>query len=477
MTRMKARLAQLAIPGVTAAWAIIQCVRSSGVATRYPDSDGYLAWASIRTPGYPFVLSVVQSLFGSVDAIVYVQIVLAAISLALLGLAIRHATRSVYYGLAIVFAVMTAPAFNEYHTVILTESIFGSIEMCYLAALIMALDRPRNWAIACLSLAAGCAIAVRPPGYAFVPLLAFILLPYLWRERLRAWPAVAAAIVPVIVVLTLASIAQARYATSGASLIGRVLYVKSVLVNGQGRNSFPEGSPEHLAWDQADARGEEIRRLIAQAPTRVAKDFLLVSYEVFLQNQVSRYVCPQLGTLPSSEGERVMQAVGAARLVASPTDTLTIGLIHLTAMWGRFELLDPSSGAALEAYLAPQRPLPFDNADGFFAQKRDALSGNVYAIGPKIFVLRVLNLAMCLATIAIAAIFAVQAVRGRASSLLWMAGLSSLFVHGSLILVAFTNIGIPRYFFILWPAMMATLVLGGALILSSRKRYSTRTAR
>ena len=93
-----------------------------------PDSVHYLNASPIVPLGYPFFLSI----FGARGAIV-AQPVLFAAALALLGREIVRLTRSTWLAAAVVAGSMALPQIREFHASILSESLFLSLLVVFLA--------------------------------------------------------------------------------------------------------------------------------------------------------------------------------------------------------------------------------------------------------------------------------------------------------------------------------------------------------
>ena len=124
-----------------------------------PDSETYLTFHPVRTAGYPLFLKV----FGPENAI-YLQPCVYAGALAFLGLMAYRSGLGWLPTFALMILAMNNRTINAYHAEIMTESLFMSLLVVYLALVIRYCRRPDGRWAAAASLMAGLVTTVKPSG-------------------------------------------------------------------------------------------------------------------------------------------------------------------------------------------------------------------------------------------------------------------------------------------------------------------------
>src|SRR5690606_28427130 len=156
----------------------------------------YLEMHPIVPVGYPLFLQVV----GAERAVALQPAVFAAAAV-VLGLAILRATGSLSLALAVMIVAVANPELTPYHHSILSESLFASGLLVFLAAAIRFARRPAWSGAAAAALVAGATSTVRRAAWAWEPVLLLVVL-MVWRALgARRWVVVAAALVPFVTVV------------------------------------------------------------------------------------------------------------------------------------------------------------------------------------------------------------------------------------------------------------------------------------
>jgi len=125
-----------------------------------PDSEVYLSFSPIVPAGYPAFLRLV----GDRRAIV-VQPVVYATALAFLGVETLTLSSSLTFGGAVIAAAIAVPGLMTYHASILTESLFMSGVVGFLAAVIRFTRAPSPGSAATAAALTGLETALRSTGY------------------------------------------------------------------------------------------------------------------------------------------------------------------------------------------------------------------------------------------------------------------------------------------------------------------------
>ena len=266
----------------------VACFWSSPVVL-WPDSNGYLTFSEHRTAGYPVFIDLVTSIFGTVEAVPKVQLVIAAVAFAFLGWSLHHSFRSIFFALAPVLLLMLYPQIGDVHSYILTESLFISL-LCLMAGALALIVRSPTWyMMAATALTCGLAITVRPAAVSLLVIWPFLFL-LTWRrfDTGRIW-LVAVVIVPIVLCLIVENVLWRVHhdAEFRPNLADRHLFAKALMIEPEPRVPDPE-----LAAIVAKGRSvmEPGRTLIANAPSHYARTRLVVDFEVAAQHATYRRV-------------------------------------------------------------------------------------------------------------------------------------------------------------------------------------------
>lgn len=414
-----------------------------------PDSAGYLAFSSSRTAAYPIFLKMVAWLSGDVGNVVYAQLWIYVAAIAVLGRAVHSVTGSHILAAGVVAATMINPEINEYHFVILTESLFISL-MVLILALVIRFTHQRRWqTLALISFLIGLAIAVRPVGYGLLTVVAAIGVLFWSDVRANRRTMLAAAILPAVAVMLLEyAVYAGHHGLVRESLAARHIFAKSGLVATRGRNPYPAGHPYRELWRMLEIDLEPVRALIAGAPNFAARNLLLDNYEVYLQYQFAGNAIARAADRAGRTTGEVMADIGRARLIKAPGAYLGLVADHFRGVWTVYASRHPGAVAAVNAYLEANRPLPYEAAGG-------ALAKPIVVYPPARFIQPALLILGAMTFLAMTWLVAWY-VRRRRSRALTIAGLAALMVNANFLLVALAGLGIPRYTVAMWPAIIVS---------------------
>ncbi len=415
-----------------------------------PDSQVYLGFAPIVPIGYPAFLKVV----GARGAVVW-QPLLFSTALAFLGIETLLATSSVLLSAGVVLAPMIVPDLTTYHASILTESLFMSGLIMFLAATIRFVrmpSRPPAWLAATI---AGLVTMVRSTGYALLPVL--ILMVLLQRRRLTG-ATVAILLAATWPMLALSTgeriVARVIHGDRLTSLMGRHLFAKAGLIEAR-PPSHPSVDAVHASLEEhLDVAYAPVRAFINRAP-RDVRGVLILYYEGCLQGPC----VPELGwSTPGSEDPRLNDAlvqVGRERIARAPLNFAKLTATDYGSLWTAYKQRHPDTAPALNELIASNRPLPFER-EAFKLNRQDTLAFQPYE--PVRFIQPVVTaigwLTGCLALLGLAAV-----VSGRAPSTAGsVAFLAALTAHGSLLFSALFAAGIARFIVSVWPAITTAVL-------------------
>lgn len=412
-----------------------------------PDSASYLNFSAQRSGGYPFFLSVLDSLNVRGDNGLVAQRGLYALCVFILGIELLCFLGRSVPALLCALALLGNPEVNRYHFVILTESLFLSASALFLAAALAYLRAGRSLPLAAAAVLTGALIAIRPSGLAFVPVL--LALAFVPDVRPAFGRLLMLAILPLLAIIALEwGYYRVHHGAAHESLAPMHLLAKAGLAEAPGAAaSAVSGAAKPLA-DALETSLAPVRRLIAEAPNEPARCLLLANYEGFVQYG---FAPDERRRAAAAEGDRALIHVALARLAQGAGSYLARSLDHFYCMW-TLGAMTASERAAMDAYIAAHRPLPFED------KVAPGLAGT--RLPPAALVVRwgMLGAAALLA-------FTMLALLGGLLRLyplpriLAAAGLCGMAVHATLALTALAGIGIPRYLLGVWVPLALGVVL------------------
>ena len=419
-----------------------------------PDSIRYLdMW-----PNYPMGYQLFLQLTGADGAIVAQPIIFSA-ALAFLGHEIIRATRTTWLAVAIIMGSMVVPQIREFHASILSESLFLSLQVIFLALAVRFMHQPTWRLMVFAAIAAGMSAMVRRTGFSFVPVMLVMALLANARNPLL----IVAAVAPFAVIVGIErAVAPVIYAGEASSLTGRHLFAKAALIDAPVAPAAKAtaGRPDDVVRlaldDQLENAYAPIRQMLASAPPHV-RAVLTIYYETCLQGGCADEARAATHELNEARQTAVMGAAGLARIRRAPMSFLKLTWLHYRSLWTFNRLRHPDTSAALNAFLSTHRPLPYEELAMSLGPDRTVeFSGsqNVryaqYALSAVAIVTGVLALAGCLAALAP---FKLPPPFGAAC-------VAALTLHTGLVLTALLAAGFTRFLLGLWPALVVSMAMG-----------------
>lgn len=418
-----------------------------------PDSAGYLGFAPIHTLGYPLFLETV----GARGAVV-AQPLIYAMALASLGLETLRLTSSLPLAAAVVLASMAVPELNAFHASILTESLFMSGLIAFLATMIRLVRAPSWKTIAMASGLVALAAIFRRTGLAFIPVL-LIMTAMEWR-RLPAnrTAAMAALVFPLLAVLGVERLAaHARHGDEVTSIMGRHLFAKASLMDAPA-SADPGADPlrarlrHHLAVDAAP-----VRQFIERAPADT-RGPLTLYYERCFQGPCVK----ELGWDYPWAGRQlndVLEELGRERILAAPVNFARLTYRDFASLWAVAGQRHPRTARGLNEFVAAHRPVPFEH-EAFKIDPKDPLEFQPLAavrfMQPVVIGIGFLTGALALAGV-------IAALAGRPlPPVLAVACLAALTAHAGLLFTALFAAGNGRFLISMWPAVATASLFAAA---------------
>ena len=440
-----------------------------------PDSFHYLNMTPIVPLGYPFFLQ----LTGARGAI-WAQPIIFSAALVFLGREVVRATRSTWLALAIIAAIIVVPQIREFHASILSESLFLSLLVIFLALIVRFMHVPTWRLMVLVAITVGLAATVRRTGFAFVPVM-FVMV--LLQRAASARPAdfggsrprrfavsfFVAAIAPfAVIVATEQMLAPIVHAGAPSSLLGRHMFAKAALIDAP---AAPGGKDDVRTAldDQLENAFAPIRSMLASAPDNV-RGVLTIYYETCLQGGCAdRARAATRETIEARQTE-IMGAAGLARIRRAPFGFLTLAWRHYQSLWAINRLRHPDTARDLNAFLATHRPLPYEELALSLGPDRTLeFRGSQYVRYAQYAIFAVAVITGLLALLACAAAIATP----RLPSSIGIASLAALTAHSGLILTALLAAGFSRFLLGLWPALVVSCAFAGWRAINRRTEERT----
>lgn len=434
-----------------------------------PDSFHYLNMTPIVPLGYPFFLK----LTGAPAAII-AQPILFSAALAFLGREIIRATRSKWLAATIVFGSMIVPQIRGYHASILSESLFLTLLLIFLALSVRFMHQPTWRLMIVVAITVGAAATIRRTGFAFVPVMLVMgVLADLGKDSAdkssgqaasrpaQVWLFLVAALAPfAVIAATEQVIAPIIHDGAASSLLGRHMFAKAALIDappdpGNPAEDKVEDPVRRALDDQLEHAFAPIRRMLAEAPGNV-RGVLTIYYETCLQGGCADQARAATGEPNEARQTQVMGAAGIARIGRAPLNFLRLTWRHYASLWTYDRLRHPQTAAELNAFLATHRPLPYEELAMSLGPDRSLeFSGS-----PHVRFAQYGLLAIAVITGMLAVLGSVAAISSlRLPPALAAACVAALTAHGALMLTALLAAGFTRFLLGVWPALVVAMGL------------------
>lgn len=426
-----------------------------------PDSIHYMNVSPIVPLGYPFFLELV----GARGSIVAQPIVFGA-ALAFLGREIVRTTRSTWLTVSVIAATIVVPQIREFHASVLSESLFLSLLIVFLALSIRFAYHPSWHLMVLVATAAGAGATVRRTGFALVPVMLLMVL--LQRHRLKGSQPALFLVAAVAPFAFIAGAEQAAapvvHAGKSSSLMGRHLFAKAALI--EAPPAPPSADPLRRSLDaHLEDSYAPIRASLAQAPAGV-RAVLSIYYETCLQGGCADRSRALMPDRSEPEQTATLGTAGLARIRRAPLAFARLTALHYGSLWTVNRLRHPDTARALNGFIASHRPLPFEQ-ETFSLQPDRTLE---FEPSPRVRYLQLAIFVVALVTGALAVVGCIAAAwTPRLPPALAVACISALTAHGGLLLTALLAAGFTRFMLGLWPAIVLACAFGAFTVVQSSK--------
>jgi hypothetical protein len=441
-----------------------------------PDSYSYLDFSLSRTAGYPLLLSILAHFDPTYELLPFIQALILVLSVAFLVEACHRIYPSAITWTLVGCVILLNPFLWRYTQMMLTESLYASTCVLFLACMTMAIKNRPHGAYWLLSsgLLAGIAISIRPVGYGLVAAAGFGSV--FWRGRFL-W-ALALTMAPVVAsVLALSAWNWSKHDVFSTQVLGGYEAIGKVAL------LVPHDLPGQN-HEVAAQIAKNVEPVSSRLPTSLdrSRDYFWMTYLGF--NDVRRDgVFPTLAAAvgaPDTRDEdlqpiatqvRVNELAGAiARqtILYRPLAYLQNVLIHFIALWTYPTMSDNKEQLHLRNMLC--RP-EFEKfyCQGPFTPVRIVVPTAV-AVGK--------NLLLTLLMLLSVAVPLVFLLKKDSSPRLAAAAVTAMCINANYGIISLVEVGLPRYAIPMWPLLciftMELILLASGRLATADERGSIR---
>ena len=451
-------------------------------------SGAYLRFDPDRSAGYPVFIDAVVAVFGAVEAVPKVQLVLGAAALAFLGWCMHRAFRMPVVGLFPICVPIVRSEPAQFQAAIGAESLFTSLLCVMLGALVLLVERS-TWRWAAVSaLACGLAVAVRPAGMSLLPIWPIAL--WFIRERCKGQYVRMAAAVAAPVALCLLGESLIWRAEHGSGIrpnrADPHLYGKALLT-GPALAAPDDAAPGFVA--EARELAAPMRDLIAAAPDFQTRLFLLVNAEFQVVRAAEQQIFYRTERRAPkrfhADAYRTARDIGRASAVGDPVSWASNALTHYRGYWTVYEYYEPDFLRRFHAYVEPALDHPyFGAADFHLPPMPRSSSGPSWSLASSArhdfrWVMACILFSSILASVLVLRQLRLRRRAGAPApdGRLVVAFLCGLLVHGHFLATGLFSHGLMRYVFTMWPAMfLCSALMFDWMLQSGRRAWMTRLA-
>jgi hypothetical protein len=241
------------------------------------------------------------------------------------------------------------------------------------------------------------------------------------------------------------------------SLMGRHLFAKAALIDVSPPPALWYAARRTALQHELDVTFAPIRDVIARAP-RTLRVVLTLYYETCLQGPCVAEIGNARTDIEDPSLGDAMAEVGRHRIMQAPLNFMRLTAIDYLSLWTAYKQHHPDTAPALNAWIAANRPLPFEQ-QAFRLNPGDVPSFEPY---PAVRFLQPIVLALGALTAALSLLALATSVTGRPLTLPVMAAcIAALTANGGLLFSSLFAAGIARFIVALWPAITTAALLAG----------------
>jgi hypothetical protein len=433
----------------------------------HPDSPTYLEFSPNRTAGYPLFLSLLARFDPTYELLPLIQMVILVVSVAFLVEACHRIYQSAITWALVGSVILLNPFLWRYTGMMLTESLYTSACVLFLASIVVAIkNRPHGayWLLVA-GLFIAIAIAIRPVGYALIGAALFGSL--LWKRRfLFSFVIIITPVVASVFALSAWNWSKhgvfATQVVGGYEAIGKLALLIPTDLSGQNH-------------DVAAQIAKNLESISSRLPSSVdrSRDYYWMTYLSFndLRTQV---VFPALARATGARDtidndlqpvqtqlriNELASAIAIQTVLHRPIAYLQNVLVHFVALWTYPTMSDKKEQVHLHEMLCRPEFEKVYCQDGFTPVR--VVVPSTVALSKDIFLTALMLLSLALPLVVL--------FRKNGSLLSAATAVTAVCINANYALIALVEVGLPRYSIPMWPFVC---VLTAQLILLSLPRHT-----
>lgn len=327
------------------------------------DSGSYLGMSAFRSLGYPVFLSTLSAIGFELHHIVWIQALVFAIASSIL-VRLLSLRISFLVGAGVAIGLLLNPHLTRYQFTILTEGLWVSVLLLWIAALAALFFTSKNqfWSALWLGLLTGLAYAIRPASFAMAPML--LLAPLLLCRDISLLRAVRLAAVAIVAFLAVAGVERGAHrivhADTSIDQMAFLLFARALMLE----EKRPPHETAYPTLTKAVGRDfAPVHKYLREETDIRVRQFLNVRYEALAHFAYRPSEFPSIVANDGGNEMSVLRRFGTDRILGNPSAFITRGLEHFLGMWTIFRVSTPAGAAALQNFLDRNDPLVFANLD------------------------------------------------------------------------------------------------------------------
>jgi|APSaa5957512535_1039671.scaffolds.fasta_scaffold49047_1 hypothetical protein len=444
------------IVGLVIIFTIVVLLTPSIGPMMHPDSSSYLKFSDFRSAFYPVFLDIFRYFGLTLAQIIGLQIFIFSLSVYFLLMALSRICNKKVFILIYIAILSSNIWFTSLHKYILTESIYISLNIVAIAALIIFLFKGATRHIFIFSLMTGLAIGVRPSGVLMLMLMPIILISAYNRFNLFRWKWVFALVIPIVVAQILELTLYRAYHGDSyrPTIMNIIMFGKGAMVNGDFEFYGPHKEILHEFSNDLDSEFGQVNVFIDEIPYFWLKNQSLPNYEIYAQFKVLVNKKKEYAEKSGISKDEIMLELGGQRISQEIGQWVKNSLYYYAGSWGLRVTTFPFFVDEYNDWVLNHPNIPLNDRIPYLPLKGDLKPSIVSLIAfPALLFAGIISGVIGLMFLA------VLFLNKKIPLLFMLSGIISIGIHGSLLFSSFVNVATPRYTTTQFPMLVLVFLL------------------
>jgi len=422
----------------------------------HPDSSGYLNFYTYRTAFYPVFLDIFFYLGVSIDEIPIVQSLFFSLSIYYLLRTLYKIYNNKIFLIVYVVLLVGNVWLMSLHGAILTESIYISLNIAAMTALINFFYSGDTRHILIFSLMLGLAASVRPSGVAMFVLFPVVILAASNYLKEFKWSWIFAIILPIVATQILESTLYRGYHgdIKRGSIMPIIIFGHGAMIEGDFKfNGIHKNVLEQYS-KEIDLEFSEVKPFLDKIPYFWLKNQSLPNYEIYAQFKVLKEDRRNYFAEIAGVGrDELLMEIGKQRMLQGIDQWIENSLNYYAASWALRVTSFPPFVSDYNTWINDQTSIPFNKEIKYLPMNGKEPSMISMIAFPGLLISGVVSGL-------IGIMFIVMLLFRKEMPLMFiLSGIFSISVHGTLIFSSFVNVATPRYTTTQFPILLLALIM------------------